>query len=93
MTWTKEAQSAVGQAQRAANWTSVITLVAGRPELVEEVQAEPIELRRWIGDELSKILDDPEFRYAVEGALPDAREVSGFYDVIIGSFRRLMPPA
>lgn len=70
----------------------IITLVAGRPELAEELAAESADLRWWVNNELSKVVADQDFRYAVEGALPDAVEISGYYDVILDTFEDLMLP-
>jgi hypothetical protein len=50
----------------------VITIVAGRPELVDEVDLTPDEVRRGIGDHVRSLPGDPDFFYAIDGALPDA---------------------
>lgn len=50
----------------------VIAVVDGRESLVSEVRAEPEELRDFIREEVSKLLDDANFNDAVPGyLLPD----------------------
>lgn len=51
----------------------IITLVAGRPELPDEVAAEPADLREWITACTTRFLRSGEAPYAIAGALPDAR--------------------
>ena len=46
--------------------------MAGRPELVDEVDLTPDEVRRGIGDHVRSLPGDPDFFYAIDGALPDA---------------------
>jgi len=50
-----------------------ITVVDGRPELVEEVSLSEPELRQYLSDEFRLLLSNPEFREALPGhLLPDA---------------------
>ena len=53
----------------------VITLVAGRPELVAEIRSEAPEVKLWIAPQIAAILDHPDFAYALPGALPDAERM------------------
>lgn len=46
----------------------VLTLIDGRPELVEEVRSAPPELRDYIRAELTALRAESYFGYAVEGA-------------------------
>lgn len=46
----------------------VVTLIDGRPELVEEVRSAPPELRDYIRAELTALRAESYFGYAVEGA-------------------------
>lgn len=50
----------------------VIAVLDGRPELAEELAALPSALKDFIRGELSSLLSDPHFAYAVEGYLRDA---------------------
>jgi predicted nucleotidyltransferase len=47
----------------------LLTLVNGRPELVNELEAASTDLRSYVRDELRALRHDPYFAYAVEGAL------------------------
>lgn len=44
-------------------------------------------------DEIARLLDHPNFPDAVEGALRDTGEISGFYSVMRGSFEALVIPS
>ncbi|MFV1992055.1 MAG: hypothetical protein ACC652_15085, partial [Acidimicrobiales bacterium] len=45
----------------------VISVVAGRPGLVEEASLESVELREWLQRFVRGLLEHPEFPYAVQG--------------------------
>ncbi len=47
----------------------IITVLDGRPTVVEEVTDSPSELRRYIGKEVGRLLDSPEFVNALPGHL------------------------
>lgn len=47
----------------------VLTLIDGRPELVEEVRSAPPALRDYIREELTALWTQPYFTYALEGAV------------------------
>jgi hypothetical protein len=53
----------------------VITLIAGRRELAQELSGEPVELRAWIAETLRDLRRDTDFVYAIHGALPDADRI------------------
>jgi len=46
----------------------VLTLIDGRPELAQEVEAAPPHLRSYIQNELAELQAEPYFSYAVDGA-------------------------
>jgi hypothetical protein len=51
----------------------IVTVIDGRPELVEEVSLSEPELRQYLNDEFRLLLSNPEFRDALPGhLLPDA---------------------
>jgi hypothetical protein len=47
----------------------VLTLIDGRPELVEEVRSATPELRDYIRGELTALREEPYFGYVVEGTM------------------------
>lgn len=69
----------------------ILTLFDGRPELLDELQASSVELRRYVADRLGELMTHPDFEYAVQSAaLGDAgREALLFerLDLAIGSLR------
>jgi predicted nucleotidyltransferase len=51
----------------------IVTVVAGRPELPDEISTEADGLRTWLSERTARFLAHPDAEYAIEGALPDAR--------------------
>lgn len=60
----------------------VITVIAGRPEIIKELAEEPEDLRHWLAERAVEFLDDPESSYALQGALPDVVEAPDLMGVI-----------
>jgi predicted nucleotidyltransferase len=48
----------------------ILTVVDGRPELVEEVRRESIDLRRFFAQQFTALIADPDFMQAMPGHLP-----------------------
>ena len=48
----------------------LITVIDGRRELIDEIKAEGVEVRRYIAHELNSLLGDSEFVTALPGQLP-----------------------
>lgn len=67
----------------------VIALVAGRPALGVEVSDASHDLRLWIGEQLRALVAEPDFLFAVQGALPDAAALPRYLDEVRGRFERL----
>lgn len=57
------------------DFEDIVLLVDGREELVAELGQLPDRARRYVSDELGRVMRLPSFEYGVEGALPgvDAR--------------------
>jgi predicted nucleotidyltransferase len=89
-----EAFASRGASDLLGSWDleDVILLVAGRPELFEEIQQESPELRRWVAEEVGKLLEEAEFSYAIQGALPEAGELPGYLEVVMDRFEALTRP-
>ncbi len=75
-----------GDLLRSQDLEDVITVVAGRPAIVDEVREAQSEVRTWIADEISELLEDENMEYAMQGALPDATRIP---DLIPNVLRRL----
>jgi hypothetical protein len=48
----------------------VVTVVDGRPALIDELRGAPEELRTYIATEISSLLSTPQFLDALPGHLP-----------------------
>ncbi len=57
-----------GDLLRSLDIHDVLTLIDGRPELIEEVASAPPDLRKYIRDELAELRTEGYFDYAVESA-------------------------
>lgn len=55
----------------------IITVVAGRPSVAEEMLKAPEKLRRFVADCTKEFLSRDDAHDAIEDALPDARLISG----------------
>jgi hypothetical protein len=56
-----------GDFHASSDLEDIITVLDGRPTVVDEVAASPRELRRYIGKEVGRVLDNLEFANAVTG--------------------------
>lgn len=55
-----------GDALESRDIEDIINLIDGRKELLQEIEASHIELRRYISHELEKLIADDNFEYAVQ---------------------------
>ncbi|MGH9764460.1 MAG: hypothetical protein ACREAC_26805 [Blastocatellia bacterium] len=58
-----------GDFYASSDLEDIITVLNGRPTAVEEVADSPRELHRYIGKEVGRLLDNPEFINALPGYL------------------------
>ena len=58
-----------GDLLRSLDIHDVLTLIDGRPQLVEEIESAPSDLREYIRSELIRLQAEPYFDYAVDGAM------------------------
>lgn len=77
---------------RSHDLEDVISVVAGRPELTDELEQEPPELLNWLRESARELLDHETFAYAVQGALPDASALPGYLDQVRRRFETLALP-
>ena len=57
-----------GDLLRSLDIHDVLTLIDGRPELIEEVESAPTNLRTFVRDEVAELRAEPYFAYAIDGA-------------------------
>lgn len=67
----------------------VITIVMGRPGILEEVETLPTEARTFIAEATRHFLAEPWAEEIVSGNLPDARGLPGIADVVLLRLRTL----
>ena len=67
----------------------VITVVAGRAEIIEEVRAAPDDVRRFINTQTHAFLVTASAMDVLEGNLPDARRVPGLANAVLERLQRL----
>jgi predicted nucleotidyltransferase len=71
-----------GDPMRSHDLEDIITVVAGRPETVDEVKAAALDVRRYVASSTSRFLTDPAARDVIAGALPDVwRDPAALRDV------------
>ncbi len=67
----------------------IITVVADRPELLDELAGEPSDVRHWLSARAREFLDDSQSAYALQGALPDALALPALMEETRARFERL----
>ena len=64
-----------GDFHASSDLEDITTVLDGRPTVVDEVAASPRELRRYIGKEVERLLNNLEFVNAMTGHLTSSRRV------------------
>lgn len=64
----------------------IITLVAGRPEIVTEIADESEPARSWIAKQVRDLVAHADFAYALPGALPDAAGLPRYREEVLARF-------
>jgi predicted nucleotidyltransferase len=67
----------------------VITVIAGRPAVVAEIREVAAELQTWLQEAVRELMDEPDFDYALQGALPDATNVPGYAEDVRARFEAM----
>ena len=65
-------------------------VVAGRPELPNELKATDLGLRDYVIRSTTSMFDARVADDVIAGALPEAREVPGLLDLVLGRFERIV---
>lgn len=68
----------------------IVMVVAGRPELPDELKATEVELRDYVIRSTTSMFDASVADDVIAGALPEVREVSGLLDLMLGRFERIV---
>jgi len=67
----------------------IVTVVDGRPTLVDELRGAPAELRAYVAREISSLLGTPQFLDAVPGHLPSDSASQSRVPALINLLERL----
>lgn len=67
----------------------IISVVAGRPELLDEMSSQSRDLREWIASRSQEFLAHQDSDYALSGALPDAHLIPDLITDVRSRFQNL----
>ncbi len=68
----------------------IVMVVAGRPELPDELKEADVGLRDYVIRSTTSMFDARVAEDVIAGALPEVREVSGLLDLLLGRFERIV---
>jgi predicted nucleotidyltransferase len=87
--WVAFKQRGAGDAMDSHDFEDIVMVIAGRPSVVDEIAAAPDEVRTWLAERTRAFLEGRWAEDAIEGALPDARLVPGFFGVVVERFHAI----
>ncbi len=87
--WVAFASRGAADPMSSHDLEDLVAVVAGRAEIVGDVQASPPEVRQFICRETAAFLAAPWAAGILEGNLPDARRVPGLVEGVTRRFRQL----
>lgn len=87
--WVAFASRGAADPMTSHDLEDLITVVAGRSEIIDEVRAAPPAVRQFISNETSTLLAAPWADGVLEGNLPDARHVPGLIDAVTRRLQQL----
>ena len=89
MKWEAFASRGAADPMSSHDLEDLITVVAGRAGIVEDVDAAPQEIRDFIREQTAAFLDAEWAPAILEGNLPDARRVPGLVDAVVRRFQQM----
>lgn len=78
-----------GDHLRSHDLEDIIAVVAGRPEVLDEIRGSSPELRGWLARQANDFLTHESADYALLGALPDAAVIPELLDVVRSRFETI----
>lgn len=81
-----------GDFQLSHDIEDMIALVDGRPELAGEIESEDIELRRYLSEEVGRLLSDRRFVGGIPGHLPGDSASQFRFSEIVDRLKRIAGP-
>lgn len=89
MKWEAFASRGAADPMSSHDLEDLVTVVAGRAGIVEDVHAAPDEIRRFVREQTAAFLAAAWAPGILEGNLPDARRVPGLVDAVFRRFQQL----
>ncbi|MDZ7630295.1 MAG: hypothetical protein U5K74_02760 [Gemmatimonadaceae bacterium] len=89
MKWEAFAGRGAADPMSSHDLEDLITIVAGRDGIVDDVNAAPDEVRHFIHEQTAAFLAAEWAPAILEGNLPDARRVPGLVNEVAARFQRL----
>jgi hypothetical protein len=87
--FTSPGREGAGDYYMSHDLEDIITVVAGRGEIIDEVTQARLDLKEYLSLKAAEFLRHPDSGGAVEGALPDARLIPGLIDQVFDRFRAM----
>lgn len=87
--WEAFATRGVNDPMLSHDLEDIVTVVAGRPKIVGEVQATPKSVREFVGKHTQAFLAEPWSTDVIEGSLPDARQLRGLVQRVTGRLNEI----
>jgi hypothetical protein len=72
-----------GDFHASRDFDDIVTLIDGRPKLLEEVTSSPADVRRYIACEMRRLLSEPRLMDGLAGAMPGDAASQERVDVVI----------
>ena len=89
MKWVAFASRGAADPMSSHDLEDLITVVAGRAEIVDDVRAAPAEVRTFVRTETTVFLTASWAEGIIEGSLPDARRLPGLVGAVTRRFQQL----
>ena len=87
--WAAYGDRGIEDPLQSRDLEDIVILVAGRPELSEEVANARPELREWVAQETRRFLDSERAAYVLTGSLPEAGAIPGLVQTVRDRFERI----
>lgn len=87
--WVAFASRGAADPMSSHDLEDLVTVTAGRAEIIDDVRAAPAAVRMFIRTETAALLDAPWAAGILEGNLPDARRVPGLVGAVTRRFEQL----
>ena len=89
MKWGAFASRGAADPMSSHDLEDIVSVVAGRDVVIEDVRAAPEDVRQFITAQTNAFLATASAADVLEGNLPDARRVPGLAKAVIERFRQL----